>query len=62
MLGTSSVSFRKYNKATIIISLMWLLMVLPVAAYSLERGKSPVDLSTAIIQVAKKNIPAVVHI
>jgi len=62
MLNTSSVSFRKYNKATIIISLMWLLMVLPAAAYSVERGKSPVDLSTAIIQVAKKNILAVVHI
>ncbi len=58
----SSISFRKCNKALIVISLMWLLMVLPATAYSVEQGKSPVDLSTAIIQVAKKNVPAVVHI
>ncbi len=62
MLKRSSISFRKCNKALIVISLMWLLMVLPATAYSVERGKSPVDLSTAIIQVAKKNVPAVVHI
>lgn len=62
MLKRSSISFRKCNKALIVISLMWLLMVLPATAYSVEQGKSPVDLSTAIIQVAKKNVPAVVHI
>ena len=42
--------------------LLFMSMVLPAVAYSVERGKSPVELSTAIIQVAKKNIPAVVHI
>jgi len=42
--------------------LLFISMVLPAVAYSVERGKSPVELSTAIIQVAKKNIPAVVHI
>lgn len=46
----------------IVFSFLLLLMVLPATSYSVERGKSPVDLSTAIIQVAKKNIPAVVHI
>ena len=44
----------------------WLnLLFFPVAIYSVagaETGKIPVDLSTAIVQVAKTNIPAVVHI
>ena len=33
-----------------------------VPAQGAEREKGPVDLSTAIIQVAKQNIPAVVYI
>ncbi len=44
----------------------WLnLLFFPVAIYSVagaETGKVPLDLSTAIVQVAKTNIPAVVHI
>jgi len=62
MLNLSSIFFRRYNKTMIVFSFLLLLMVLPATSYSVERGKSPVDLSTAIIQVAKKNIPAVVHI
>ncbi len=46
--------------------LFWLnLLFLPGAvhcAVGAETGKVPLDLSTAIIQVAKMNIPAVVHI
>ena len=34
----------------------------PVAAATAEKSRRPVDLSTAIIQVAEKTIPAVVHI
>jgi len=37
-------------------------VALPGLTFGAERGKSPVELSTAIIQVAKKNIPSVVHI
>ncbi len=62
MLKRSSISFRKCNKALIVISPSWLLMVLRLPHTACGTGKSPVDLSTAIIQVAKKNVPAVVHI
>jgi serine protease Do len=34
----------------------------PIAVGTAEKSRAPVDLSTAIIQVAEKNIPAVVHI
>ncbi len=34
----------------------------PLAAQTPAKKKTPVDLSTAIVQVAKQNIPAVVHI
>jgi Do/DeqQ family serine protease len=34
----------------------------PVATGTAEKSRAPVDLSTAIIQVAEKTIPAVVHI
>jgi serine protease Do len=34
----------------------------PAAAVTAEKPRTPVDLSTAIIQVAEKTIPAVVHI
>jgi S1-C subfamily serine protease len=34
----------------------------PAAAATAEKPRTPVDLSTAIIQVAEKTIPAVVHI
>jgi len=64
MLNVSNMFSNKCNKTIIVFSLVLLFMsmVLPAVAYSVERGKSPVELSTAIIQVAKKNIPAVVHI
>ena len=64
MLNVSKMFSNKYNKTIIVVSLVLLFMpmVLPAVAYSVERGISPVELSTAIIQVAKKNIPAVVHI
>lgn len=64
MLNVSKMFSSKYNKTIIVVSLVLLFMpmVLPAVAYSVERGISTVELSTAIIQVAKKNIPAVVHI
>jgi serine protease Do len=64
MLNVSKMFSNKYNKTIIVVSLVLLFMpmVLPAVAYSVERGISAVELSTAIIQVAKKNIPAVVHI
>lgn len=64
MLNKLLIFHRKHNKTIIILSIIWLFvaMALPGLAYSAERGKSQIELSTAIIQVAKKNIPAVVHI
>jgi len=64
MLNVSNMFSNKCNKTIIVFSLalLFISMILPAVAYSVERGKSPVELSTAIIQVAKKNIPAVVHI
>jgi serine protease Do len=64
MLNISAIFSHKYNKIIMIFSLVLLFMsmALPATTYSAERGKAPVELSTAIIQVAKKNIPAVVHI
>ena len=39
-----------------------LLLCLPAHGETAGRKKSPVDLSSAIVQVAKQNIPAVVHL
>lgn len=47
------------------ISLLMICVLLPTmgtGALASERAKPPVDFSSAIIQVARKNIPAVVHI
>lgn len=64
MLNVSNMFSNKCNKTIIVflLVLLFMSMALPAVAYSVERGKSAVELSTAIIQVAKKNIPAVVHI
>jgi serine protease Do len=62
--GILAVLSRKHHRIIILPSLVWFLMsvALPGLTFGAERGKSPVELSTAIIQVAKKNIPSVVHI
>ena len=64
MLHAQSFFYRKQNKIIIVFSFAWFLMSITVPGFSpgVERVKSPIELSTAIIQVAKKNIPAVVHI
>ena len=64
MLNKLSIFHRKHKKTIIILSIIWLFvaMALPGLVHSAERGKPQIELSTAIIQVAKKNIPAVVHI
>ncbi|NLW34112.1 Do family serine endopeptidase [Syntrophorhabdus aromaticivorans] len=62
LLGISA----RYRRHLIIVTaIMAALFFMPAGSakgQAPERSKGPVDLSTAIIQVAKKNIPAVVHI
>lgn len=55
---------KQHNRLFIAVLLVWFLLssLLPCSAFGAERGKTAPDLSTAIIQVAKKNIPVVVHI
>jgi serine protease Do len=55
--------------AALLISIVWMGGMAactsadsPVATGTAEKSRAPVDLSTAIIQVAEKTIPAVVHI
>ena len=64
MLGMSAVLFRKHFLILIVFSLVWFFMPVtwPGPTFGAEQGKTPLDLSTSIIQVAKKNIPAVAHI
>ncbi|MGD0231093.1 MAG: trypsin-like peptidase domain-containing protein [Syntrophorhabdales bacterium] len=45
-----------------VVGLMVLFLVSPLFGEGAVKRKMPVDLSTAIVQVAKQNIPAVVHI
>jgi S1-C subfamily serine protease len=49
-----------------VLAIFWagiaLVILQSIPAHAVEKAKIPVDLSTAIIQVAKQNIPAVVHI
>ncbi|HEX9157542.1 MAG TPA: trypsin-like peptidase domain-containing protein [Syntrophales bacterium] len=59
----------KLFAVTILVSAVWIGGMAsyatadsPAAAATAEKPRAPVDLSTAIIQVAEKNIPAVVHI
>lgn len=65
MFCTLAVFSRQRKRLFIAVSLLWLFLslALPGNTFGAERSRSSApDLSTAIIQVAKKNIPAVVHI
>lgn len=64
MSGTLTVFSRKYPTIPIVLSILWFFVSIawPDPSFGIERGKPLADLSTAIIQVAKKNIPVVVHI
>lgn len=64
MIAMIQVFIRKHYVAAAFIALAWIISSLAVSGSCLgaERGKSQAEFSTAIIQVAKKNIPSVVHI
>lgn len=64
MFGTVAELSGKRSKLFMAVLLLWFFvpLALPGSSFGAERGKAAPDLSTAIIQVAKKNIPAVVHI
>jgi serine protease Do len=47
---------------TVFLSVMILMPLTLAQVQAAEKAKAPIDLSTGIIQVAKQNIPAVVHI
>jgi serine protease Do len=64
MFSVATMIFRKHFTMITISSLLWFFMSItwPGFAVGAERGKPAVEFSNAIIQVAKKNVPAVVHI
>lgn len=60
-VGRSGRSSNRFIIAVVLLGSLFVFLQ-SVQLYAAEKAKTPVDLSTAIIQVAKKNIPAVVHI
>jgi hypothetical protein len=49
--------------SSVLLGMIVILMLVHTSpAKAAEKIRTPVDLSTAIVQVAKRNIPAVVHI
>jgi serine protease Do len=68
-MKTSIAAVWRIFLVTILVSAVWIggmascaTADAPVAVSTAEKSRPAVDLSTAIIQVAEKNIPAVVHI
>ncbi|MFH1091486.1 MAG: hypothetical protein V1742_07940 [Pseudomonadota bacterium] len=53
-----------YRRWLFTLSLVGILLTMPMLVYAVssDSGPAPLDLRTAISQVAERNIPAVVHI
>ncbi len=65
-MGTESCSVTTRNRSGmqyfLLLGLLIMIIFQPPSASATEKMETAVDLSTAIIRIAKQNIPAVVHI